>query len=404
MKKNIAIISSALMMLSTAAFAQKAEELGATPQMGWSTWNKFGCNIEEGILRETADKMVELGLVDAGYVYLNIDDCWHGQRDSLGFIHEDLGKFPSGMKAMADYVHERGMKLGIYSDAGSKTCACFAGSRGHEYQDAFVYAQWGIDYLKYDWCYTEDVNPKSAYRVMRDALAATGRPIFFSMCEWGHSKPWEWAADIAHSWRTTGDIWPYFETIPEEFNGQWHGEPVLTLVDINEPLRAYAGPGHWNDPDMLEVGNGNLTEAENRAHFTLWCMMAAPLILGNDLTTMTQETLDIILNKDVIAIDQDPLGVQGLRLRRDGDVEYWFKPLEGGDWAFCAFNRGKEDVTVTLDWDSFKFTDEVSGCTFDPQGCKVRNLWDAKEKVRKIQKVKNLKIASHDVVLYRISR
>ena len=404
MKKNIAIISSALMMLSTAAFAQKAEELGATPQMGWSTWNKFGCNIEEGILRETADKMVELGLVDAGYVYLNIDDCWHGQRDSLGFIHEDLGKFPSGMKAMADYVHERGMKLGIYSDAGSKTCACFAGSQGHEYQDAFVYAQWGIDYLKYDWCYTEDVNPKSAYRVMRDALAATGRPIFFSMCEWGHSKPWEWAADIAHSWRTTGDIWPYFETIPEEFNGQWHGEPVLTLVDLNEPLRAYAGPGHWNDPDMLEVGNGNLTEAENRAHFTLWCMMAAPLILGNDLTTMPQETLDIILNKDVIAIDQDPLGVQGLRLRRDGDVEYWFKPLEGGDWAFCAFNRGKEDVTVTLDWDSFKFTDEVSGCTFDPQGCKVRNLWDAKEKVRKIQKVKNLKIASHDVVLYRISR
>ena len=404
MKKNIAIISSALMMLSTAAFAQKAEELGATPQMGWSTWHKFGCNIEEGILRETADKMVELGLVDAGYVYLNIDDCWHGQRDSLGFIHEDLGKFPSGMKAMADYVHERGMKLGIYSDAGSKTCACFAGSQGHEYQDAFVYAQWGIDYLKYDWCYTEDVNPKSAYRVMRDALAATGRPIFFSMCEWGHSKPWEWAADIAHSWRTTGDIWPYFETIPEEFNGQWHGEPVLTLVDLNEPLRAYAGPGHWNDPDMLEVGNGNLTEAENRAHFTLWCMMAAPLILGNDLTTMTQETLDIILNKDVIAIDQDPLGVQGLRLRRDGDVEYWFKPLEGGDWAFCAFNRGKEDVTVTLDWDSFKFTDEVSGCTFDPQGCKVRNLWDAKEKVRKIQKVKNLKIASHDVVLYRISR
>ena len=404
MKKNIAIISSALMMLSTAAFAQKAEELGATPQMGWSTWNKFGCNIEEGILRETADKMVELGLVDAGYVYLNIDDCWHGQRDSLGFIHEDLGKFPSGMKAMADYVHERGMKLGIYSDAGSKTCACFAGSQGHEYQDAFVYAQWGIDYLKYDWCYTEDVNPKSAYRVMRDALAATGRPIFFSMCEWGHSKPWEWAADIAHSWRTTGDIWPYFETIPEEFNGQWHGEPVLTLVDINEPLRAYAGPGHWNDPDMLEVGNGNLTEAENRAHFTLWCMMAAPLILGNDLTTMTQETLDIILNKDVIAIDQDPLGVQGLRLRRDGDVEYWFKPLEGGDWAFCAFNRGKEDVTVTLAWDSFKFTGEVSGCTLDPQGCKVRNLWDAKEKVRKIQKVKNLKIASHDVVLYRISR
>ena len=404
MKKSIAIISSALMMLSTAAFAQKAEGLGATPQMGWSTWNKFGCNIQEDILRATADKMVELGLVEAGYVYLNIDDCWHGQRDSLGFIHEDLNKFPSGMKAMADYVHERGMKLGIYSDAGSKTCACFAGSQGHEYQDAFVYAQWGIDYLKYDWCYTEDVNPKSAYRVMRDALAATGRPIFFSMCEWGHSKPWEWAADIAHSWRTTGDIWPYFDSIPAEFDGQWHGEPVLALVDKNEPLRAYAGPGHWNDPDMLEVGNGPLTEAENRAHFSLWCMMAAPLILGNDLTTITQETLDIILNKDMIAVDQDPLGVQGLRLRREGDVEYWFKPLAGGDWAFCAFNRGGDDVTVAIDWNSFKFTDELSGCTFDPQGCKARNLWNAKEKVRKIQKIKTLKIPSHDVVVYRISR
>ena len=402
MRKLFYVALAAAMLLPVRSSAQ--ETLGATPQMGWNSWNKFQTNINEDLIKATADKMVELGLVEAGYIYLNLDDGWHGQRDEQGFIHEDPEKFPSGIKALADYVHSKGMKLGIYSDAGRQTCACYSGSFGHEYQDAYTYAQWGIDYLKYDWCFTENINPKGAYGLMSEALKATGRPIWFSMCEWGTFKPWEWAADIAQSWRTTGDIWPYFDTIPAEFDGQWHGEPIMKLVDLNEPLRAYSGPGHWNDPDMLEVGNGSLTLAENRAHFTLWCMMAAPLLMGNDLTTMPDEILQILINKDVIAIDQDPLGIQGLRLKAEGGLEYWFKPLAGGDWAFCLLNRGAEDAVVNVDWASLKFTDELSGLTFDPNGCKATNLWDKKAKARKTKGVQKVSVASHDVVLYRIGK
>lgn len=391
-------------LMITPAFGQETSKFAATPQMGWNSWNKFGVNINEDLIKATADKMVELGLVDAGYIYLNLDDGWHGERDEQGFIQVDPQKFPSGMKALADYVHSKGMKLGIYSDAGWKTCAGCAGSYGHEFQDAFTYAQWGVDYLKYDWCYTENINPKGAYKLMSEALKATGRQIWFSMCEWGTAKPWEWAADIAQSWRTTGDIWPYFDTIPAEFENQWHGEPVMKLVDLNEPLRAYAGPGHWNDPDMLEVGNGSLTLAENRAHFTLWCMMAAPLLMGNDLTTMPEEILQILCNKDVIAIDQDPLGVQGLRLKSEGGIEYWFKPLEGGDWAVCFLNRGAEDKVVLIDWESLKFTDELSGKTFDPAGCKAQNLWDKKVRARKTKGTQKVYIPSHDVLLYRVGK
>ncbi|MBR0109522.1 MAG: glycoside hydrolase family 27 protein [Bacteroidales bacterium] len=402
MRKLFYAALAALMI--TPAFGQETSKFAATPQMGWNSWNKFGVNINEDLIKATADKMVELGLVDAGYIYLNLDDGWHGERDEQGFIQVDPQKFPSGMKALADYVHSKGMKLGIYSDAGWKTCGGCAGSYGHEFQDAFTYAQWGVDYLKYDWCYTENINPKGAYKLMSEALKATGRQIWFSMCEWGTAKPWEWAADIAQSWRTTGDIWPYFDTIPAEFEDQWHGEPVMKLVDLNEPLRAYAGPGHWNDPDMLEVGNGSLTLAENRAHFTLWCMMAAPLLMGNDLTTMPEEILQILCNKDVIAIDQDPLGVQGLRLKSEGGIEYWFKPLEGGDWAVCFFNRGAEDKVVLIDWESLKFTDELSGKTFDPAGCKAQNLWDKKVRVRKTKGTQKVYIPSHDVLLYRVGK
>ena len=402
MRKLFYAALAALMI--TPAFGQETSKFAATPQMGWNSWNKFGVNINEDLIKATADKMVELGLVDAGDIYLNLDDGWHGERDEQGFIQVDPQKFPSGMKALADYVHSKGMKLGIYSDAGWKTCAGCAGSYGHEFQDAFTYAQWGVDYLKYDWCYTENINPKGAYKLMSEALKATGRQIWFSMCEWGTAKPWEWAADIAQSWRTTGDIWPYFDTIPAEFEDQWHGEPVMKLVDLNEPLRAYAGPGHWNDPDMLEVGNGSLTLAENRAHFTLWCMMAAPLLMGNDLTTMPEEILQILCNKDVIAIDQDPLGVQGLRLKSEGGIEYWFKPLEGGDWAVCFLNRGAEDKVVLIDWESLKFTDELSGKTFDPAGCKAQNLWDKKVRARKTKGTQKVYIPSHDVLLYRVGK
>jgi len=416
MKKHFFLAIMAVVCLPVIASAQKWEGLADTPQMGWNSWNKFHCDINEDLIKATADKMVELGLVDAGYVYLNLDDCWHGQRDEQGFVHEDPEKFPSGMKALCDYVHSKGLKFGIYSDAGTNTCACFAGSNGHEYQDAYTYAQWGVDYLKYDWCYASDLNAKGAYRTMRDALRAAGRPIFFSMCEWGSNKPWEWATEIGHSWRTTGDIGPGFIVDPVHPDGSWNGYSVCKILDLNEPLRAYAGPGHWNDPDMLEVGNG-MSVSEDRAHFSLWCMMAAPLLLGNDLTNMSQETLDIITNRDVIAIDQDRLGVQGLRYKQLGLVEFWFKPLADGSWAFCIFNRGETVVKTNIDWADFCFTDELSGLStdFDKVTYTAKDLWNAAEKPFATRgKVKGKKginciskyvtVQPHDVVVYRLDK
>ena len=427
--KRTAIVIAAIAVSFTLSAQQrrpdmplpKWEGLADTPQMGWSSWNKFQCDISEDLIKATADQMVELGLVDAGYVYLNLDDGWHGERDEQGFVHEDLQKFPSGMKALADYLHSKGIKLGIYSDAGTNTCACYTGSLGHEYQDAYMYAQWGVDYLKYDWCYTNNVDPKGAYSLMRNALRKAGRPIFFSMCEWGSNKPWEWAAEVGHSWRTTGDIGAHFlaDPITYDENGRprWRSLSVLEIIDLNEPLRQYAGPGHWNDPDMLEVGNG-LSDSENRAHFTMWCMMAAPLILGNDITNMSPETLATITNKDVIAIDQDPLGVQGLRLMKVGDLQYWFKPLVDGDWAFCILNGGEEDKTVAIDWAELDFEDGLSGRStgFATVNYNVKDLWNAgakpfttlvkgkgKQKKQMVTNVVTVTVPSHDVVTYRLS-
>ena len=424
------ILTCALLLAATAGFSQqrtpdkplpKWEGLADTPQMGWSSWNKFQTEINEVLIKDIADKMVEYGLVDAGYVYLNLDDGWHGERDDQGFIHEDLEKFPSGMKALADYLHARGLKLGIYSDAGTNTCACYAGSLGHEYQDAFMYAQWGVDYLKYDWCYTTNVNPKGAYSLMRNALRKAGRPILFSMCEWGSSKPWEWAADVGHSWRTTGDIGVSFMPIPVRYdeNGRrmWKALGVMEIVEMNEPLREYAGPGHWNDPDMLEVGNG-MSAAEDRAHFTLWCMMAAPLILGNDITNMTPETLATITNREMIAVDQDPLGIQGLRLKKDGDLQYWFKPLEGGDWAFCLLNTGDAEVTVPVDWTAIEVNDGFSGraTSFATVNYTVKDIWNAsakpfttlvkgkgRQRGQMVPATAQVTVGSHDVAAFRLT-
>ena len=384
--------------------AQKWEGLAETPQMGWNSWNKFAGNINEQMIRDMADAMVKEGLLDAGYIYLNMDDCWHGQRDGDGFIQPDAKRFPSGIKALADYVHSKGLKFGLYSDAGRKTCAGMPGSFGHEYQDAIQYARWGIDYLKYDWCNNEDINPIGAYGLMRDALRAAGRPIFFSMCEWGSNKPWTWAAEVGHSWRSTGDICAVFDKKPER---SWENS-IMTILDQNAPLRKYAGPGHWNDPDMLEVGNG-MSVNEDRAHFTLWCMMAAPLILGNDICNMSNDTRAIILNRQVIAIDQDKLGVQGLRLKSENGIEYWFKPLVNGEWAFCLLNRSLEPQTVTIDWQQLCFTDEeVSKLStdFDKKVYTITDLWAANTKQAKAgttAKTKKVNVPSHDVVLYRLT-
>lgn len=386
--------------------AQKYEELAKTPQMGWNSWNKFACDINEELIREIADAMIEKGIADAGYVYINLDDCWHAsERDTDGFIQCDAERFPSGIKALADYVHERGLKLGIYSDAGTHTCGGRLGSLGHEYQDALQYARWGIDYLKYDWCSTDNINAKGAYTLMSNALRAAGRPILFSMCEWGTAKPWEWAKDIAHSWRTTGDIWLSFDQVQDL--GTWKAWSVMHILDMNADLRRYAGPGHWNDPDMLEVGNG-LTQSEDRAHFTMWCMLSAPLILGNDIRTVSDQTLDIILNRRVIAIDQDPLGVQGYRFLDEGDFEVWLKPLAGGDWAFCMLNRGSEPKQYTIEWANFDWTDdEVSGLSTElsTKLYNIENLWKEGKEANEgtTKRSKSVTIPSHDVVLYRLS-
>jgi alpha-galactosidase len=295
-----------ILLVITIAFslqsnAQKYKGLALTPPMGWNSWNHFACDVDEGTIREVADAIVSSGMKDAGYQYVNIDDCWHGTRDSLGFIHPDPVRFPSGMKALADYLHAKGLKLGIYSDAGWKTCGGRPGSRGYEYQDALAYASWGIDYLKYDWCNTEALNAEGAYLTMGHALVAAGRPIVLSLCEWGNNKPWDWGKNIGHLWRTTGDITNCFDCVVD--HGDWKSWGILQILDMQNGLRQYAGPDHWNDPDMMEVGNG-MSVAEDRAHFSMWCMLAAPLIAGNDVRKMSPETAGILTNREVIAVDR----------------------------------------------------------------------------------------------------
>lgn len=400
---NLLVLLTALAVLP--ASAQKYPHLGDSPQMGWSTWNKFQGNINEEVIKSIADAMVASGLRDAGYTYINIDDCWHGQRDSNGFITSDVKKFPSGMKVLSDYVHSKGLKLGIYSDAGTETCAGMSGSLGHEYQDALQYSRWGVDYLKYDWCNTTNVNAKCAYQLMGDALRAAGRPIFFSMCEWGNNKPWKWARDIGNSWRTTPDIWCAFDSIHQFPGYQQFG--VMQCIHYNDTLRQYAGKGHWNDPDMLEIGNG-MTINEDRAHFSMWCMMASPLILGNDVRDMSVEVKSILMNKEMIAIDQDSLGVQGLHYSSENGLEYWFKPLVGGDWAFFILNPTKEIKKCNMNWQDYNLTDtQVSALStdFDKKVYRIRDLWLHHDKGRTIKKnqiERALAIPAHDIVCYRL--
>ncbi|HOV98911.1 MAG TPA: glycoside hydrolase family 27 protein [Bacteroidota bacterium] len=381
--------------------AQKFEGLALTPPMGWNSWNTFACNVDENLIKEITEAMIASGMKDAGYQYIVIDDCWQGERDSLGFIHPDPQRFPSGMKALADFIHSRGLKFGIYSCAGNKTCGGREASRGYEYQDAFTYAQWGVDYLKYDWCNTSGLNSVGAYTTMRDALYAAGRPIVFSICEWGDTKPWEWAKDVGHLWRTTGDIIDCFDC--EVNHGSWSSWGVMKIVNMRAGIRQYAGPDHWNDPDMLEVGRG-MSTSEDRAHFTMWCMMAAPLIAGNDLRSMTKETVEILTNKEVIAIDQDSLGVQGFRYNDNFQgVEVWGKPLKNGDWAICFLNRSEVKRKVHFDWSHQNIADDISHTSLNTQESEftVRDLW-GKKNIGTTRKPLDVEVGSHDVVLLRL--
>ena len=412
MKSTTAILSAAIACFSILnAGAQKFEGLALTPPMGWNSWNKFACEVNENLIRKAADAMVESGMKAAGYEYIVIDDCWQKSRDSLGFIVADPVHFPSGIKALADYIHSKGLKFGIYSCAGKLTCQLRPGSRGYEFQDALMYAKWGVDFLKLDWCHTEGQNAKESYELMRDALHKSGRPMVFSMCEWGLSKPWEWARDVAHLWRTTGDILNNWN-IPDAKKGKvWAGGVVINL-DMQQDLEMYAGPGHWNDPDMLEVGNGGLTPAESRAHFSLWCMLAAPLMAGNDLSTMDAATKAILTNKDAIAIDQDPLGAQGYKVKDYGEFEIYYKPLKNGDVAICLFNRYDAVLDVNMNWQTLEASLSFKGKAVQPKlaidrkdvvlppAFEARDLWN--KTTITTHKNYTAKIAPHDVVLFRL--
>lgn len=362
--------------------------LAAAPPMGWNSWNKYGCNIDEALVRRQADAMVASGMKDAGYRYIVIDDCWQKGRDADGNIVADPERFPSGIKALADYVHSKGLKFGLYSDAGALTCGGRPGSAGHEFQDARQYARWGVDYLKYDWCYTGPRNAEAAYTIMAKALRESGRDIVLSICEWGDNHPERWAQPVGHLWRTTGDIYDAWE------GKKGYSLGMTNILDLQAELWRYSGPNAWNDPDMLEVGNGGMTTTEYESHFSLWAMLAAPLIAGNDLSTMDEDTRRILTNADVIAVDQDPLGQQARRIWKQGDLEIWARPLQGGDHAVVLFNRSKAPSEMRVSWDQLHL----------PAGLKadVKDLW-SKKVSRNVRDGYGGTVAAHGVIMVRIT-
>lgn len=385
--------------LVTSAFAQKWEGLALTPPMGWNSWNTFANHIDESVVHETAEAMIANGMRDAGYVYVVIDDTWAlRERNSEGNLVADPQKFPGGLKALGDYLHSKGFKFGIYSCAGMKTCGGYPGSWGHEFQDARLFASWGVDYLKYDWCDHGTADARDAYKRMSEALRAAGRPIVFSLCEWGQNKPWEWAETIGHLWRTTGDIYDSYDGR----KGWESGWKLLLnqqydLVPSNGPdgLGKFAGPGHWNDPDMLEVGNEGLSLAESRAHFSFWCMLAAPLMAGNDVRHMKPEIQAILTDKEVVAIDQDVAGKQGFRALAEPakQTEIWVKELSNNEWAVCMLNTGTAAADLTVHWDRL--------WTIHGEHT-VRDVW-GKKSVGDTTTPYVAHVEPHDVVLFRLT-
>lgn len=368
------LLSCCVLLSAIPTFCQV--KTAATPPMGWNSWNHFAEHVTDADVRSAADQMVSTGMRDAGYVYVNVDDTWQGKRDAQGVLHTNE-RFPD-MKALADYVHSKGLRFGIYSSPGAKTCGGYAGSLDHEAQDAQLYAAWGVDFLKYDLCsfqdqlseaeakHPEDPNVAktlmiAAYKKMGDALKAatqkTGRPIVYSLCQYGVDQPWKWGPEVGASmWRTTDDI--------DDSYGR-----MIAIGFSQAGLSKYGGPGHWNDPDMLEVGNGKMTEDEYKTHMSLWVLLASPLLAGNDLSKMSDSDKAILMNKDAIAIDQDPLGKQGDRLYESGDLDVWTKPLNGGRVAVGLFNRSWSVREVSVDLAQIGFK---SGGT-------VRDVWKQRD-------------------------
>jgi len=376
-----------LLLICVPCLAQKTPGLAPTPPMGWNSWNTFALNISEQLIKDTAETMIASGMQAAGYTTIVIDDGWEApSRDTNGTLIPDPAKFPSGMKALGDYLHAKGFKFGIHNCAGSLTCAGLPGGRGYEFQDARTYASWGVDFLKYDWCNHGTANAEETYRTMSKALQATGRPIVFSLCEWGDTKPWTWAKDIGHLWRTTGDILDCYDCQGAYSQG-WR-----FILDKQAELAQYAGPDHWNDPDMLEVGNPGLTLTESRAHFSLWCILAAPLMAGNDVRKMSPEIREILTDREVLAIDQDPLGKQGTRFMIHPGKEIWAKELSKGEWAVCFFNNGEVPMKLRLDWQHL---------TFLKGQYQIRDLWKKKD-LGRTDKEFTTPIAPHEAVLVRL--
>lgn len=380
--KRVAVLALISLLMSVPCLAAEKENVAQTPPMGWNSWNLFGCKVSDKVIREQADALVSNGMKDAGYIYVNIDDCWQGKRDANGNIQPNE-KFPD-MKALADYVHSKGLKLGIYSSPGPKTCAGFEGSYGHEEQDVRTYATWGIDYLKYDWCSATKVYQNSdmpaVYKKMGDLLKKSGRPIVYSLCQYGWDGVWRWGAETGGNlWRTTGDIQPNFSSI-------------IRLGLLQAGLERFAGPGHWNDPDMLEVGNGELTPDENRFHMSMWAMLSAPLLAGNDLTKMKPEVLEILTNREVLAIDQDPLGKQASRVYQEGPITIWVKPLADGSKAVGIFNDGRTPLPATVFFSEIGVSPKV----------KIRDIWQAKDLGEHTDQF-SIEVGPHAVLLLKVT-
>ncbi|WP_181685155.1 glycoside hydrolase family 27 protein [Halorhabdus salina] len=347
-------------------FANGGLGLATTPPMGWNSWNSFSCDVTEEDIRTAADQLVETGLRDAGYEYLVVDDCWMAETlDDDGRLRPHPETFPSGIEPLAEYIHDRGLKFGIYSSAGTRTCQDYPASLGREGLHAQQFADWGVDYLKYDNC--GDHRGKDAiarYSAMGKALAEVDRDIVYSICEWGENEPWLWGRNVGgHLWRSTFDIVAKWSANRFEF-----GLGIVDIIDrmAERTIESSHGPGGWNDPDMLQVGNGpdsgqseledvaierGLTEAEERTHFSFWCLFGAPLMAGNDLAEMDDRTRELLTNEDAIAIDQDPLGIQGTRDGVLDETEIWSKRLAGDECAVILFNRSESttDIETTVE-------------------------------------------------------
>jgi alpha-galactosidase len=391
MTRLICFVLAASWLFPTYLASAQKSDLAARPPMGWNSWNHFRGKVDDATIRAQAEAMVSSGMRDAGYTYINIDDTWEGARDANGNIQTN-SKFPD-MKALADFVHSKDLKLGIYSSPGAKTCAKYEGSYGHELQDAQTYAGWGIDYLKYDLCGLREQMrtapaPDDAHKIMvdayakmRDALHSTGRPIVYSLCQYGNDAVWEWGTSVGGNlWRTTGDI----------------SDKYVSMADIGfgqAGLARFAGPGHWNDPDMLEVGNGGMTAEEYRTHMSLWAILAAPLLAGNDLSTMTPETIALLTNREVIGVDQDSAGKQGDRVTTEGPIEVWARPLADGAKAVGIFNRHHLPMETKVDFHTLGFAHAV----------KARDLWLGKD-LGNIGPVYTVKIPAHGVVFLKVAQ